>query len=135
MTDWSDEYRARVRDFMARHGNPVQFRPRQYDWEADDEVSTYGWHDLEAMDHAGGTVRRRGTCHWVVPEGARLSERSYTMFAGTFVDADHEMGVNVTGARCACGRYPNVTLRWVGSVAEMLHDLLGLPNQVIEVEL
>jgi len=135
-TDWTDEYRAKVRAFMAEHGTKVEVRPREYDWQDDDEVSTYGWGDHAAYTHIhpSGKDPEPG-CRWIVPPGARLYERSYSQFNGTFADNADEVGVNVRGCRCACGRYEDVILRWTGSVADMLHAILGMPDLRAEVEL
>lgn len=134
MTDWTVEYKARVRQFIAEKGSKID-PDRRYDWEADDEVSTYGWVDYVAVEHtraATGSHPGEG-CRWIVPEGARLYERTYSQFAGTFNDNENEVGVNVRGCRCACGRYDDVILRWTGSLADMLHAILGMPDLHAEV--
>ena len=124
MTDWTVEYKAKVRSFIATKGVPVEFDKR-YAWQEDDEVSIYGWQDFDAASHC----REYGDgCHWIVPEGAELSERTYRQFEDTDAGNRQEMGVNVKGCRCACGRYTDVTLRWIGSVAEMLREVLGPPT-------
>lgn len=128
MTDWNDEYKAKVREFIAKNGSRVNVVGRYYDWEDDDEVSTYGWTDWEANKHV---IKN---CYWIVPEGAILYERSYSQFTDTFHDNENEVGVNVRGCFCACGKYENVILRWTGSLTEMLHFILGMPdirNEVI----
>lgn len=128
MPDWTDEYRAKVREFMAKNGQKVEVQPKRYGWQGDDETSTYGWTDYEAQEHI-----RKG-CHWIVPGGATLYERTYSQFDGTDVDNLQEVGVNVRGCECACGKYQKVILRWTGSVTTMLHSILGIPSRV-EVEL
>lgn len=134
---WTEEYRAAVRKFIAEKGSKVQVAEKRYDWQEDDEVSTYGWSDYEAYKHtrsAEGKYPGDG-CHWIVPEGARLYERSYSQFTDTFHSNEDEVGVNVKGCRCACGKYEDVILRWTGSLTDILHSILGMPNLRPEIEL
>lgn len=137
MSDWNAEYKAKVREFMATHGAPVEFVPRRFEWQSDDEVSIYHWDDFTKAKHATPVSKYnpKGGCHWVVPEGAVLYERTYRQFDGTFTSDKDEHGVNVRGVHCACGRYTDVTLRWVGSVGEMLRAILDLPDARVEVTL
>lgn len=128
MPDWAEEYRAKVREFMAKNGRKIDIRPKRFDWEDDDEVSTYGWTDFEADEHI------RAGCRWIIPEGAVLYERTYSQFEDTDVDNINEVGVNIRGCECACGQYQNAVLRWTGSVTQMLHSILGIPTRV-EIEL
>lgn len=136
MTDWNDEYKARVRTFVEQHGKPVEFTEKRYDWQDDDQVSVYGWTDYDALKHCKPKEGwRGGGCHWIVPEGATMYERTYSQFEGTFTDNNDEAGVNVKGCHCACGKYTDMTLRWVGSVTDMLHSILQLPNARLEITL
>lgn len=117
---WQDDYRDRIRAFMLTHGEAVQFNLFR-------EVSPYGWEDSEINGHAHTTQWYQAPCRWVIPEGALLTEERYSMFEGTFAENRDELGVNVTGCRCACGKYTDVTLRWVGSLADILWAILELP--------
>ena len=126
---WKDEYRELVRDFMARNGRPMQVN-RDATWSGD-RVSTYGWghEDWKIHRHVSeyGPRNLQGeSCHWIVPEGATLEEHTYSMFAGTFTENTDEHGCEVYPVHCACGRYKDITLRWTGSLTEMLHDILGI---------
>jgi hypothetical protein len=134
MADWTVEYKAKVREFIAKRGRPVRFEKR-YDFQDDDEVSVYGWVDNGPDDHTRGWGGEPAECRWVVPEGVRLYERTYNLFDNTFTDNKDEHGVNVTGCHCACGKYSDVTLRWVGSLAEILHEILELTGYRPEVVL
>lgn len=124
MSDWNDEYKAKVRAFVAEHGTKVDVRG--HDPRGLEDVSTYGWQDYDAYKHvykgSGGD-----DCSWVVPEGAVMRERSYTEWGGTFGESTTEVGVNVYGCSCRCGKYSDVILRWDGSVTDMLHSILDLP--------
>jgi len=127
---WTDEYRAKVREFIEGKGRKVQVEEKRFEWERDDEANVYGWVDYEAQDHI------REGCRWIVPEGAVMYERTYSQFQDTFTENSEDHGVNVRGARCACGKYTDVILRWDGSVTDMLHTILGLPTSTnVEVEL
>lgn len=126
------EYREKLRDFIARKGMKVNFEQR-FSTDAEDDVSTYGWTDYDATDHitpwrGRGAAKREG-CEWIVPEGAELYERTYSMFTDTFSDNEQEVGINVKGCSCKCGKYKDVTLRYKGSLTEVLADILGIPTQ------
>lgn len=127
---WTDEYRAKVREFIEAKGKKVQVEEKRYEWQLDDEANVYGWTDYQAQEHI------RSGCRWIVPEGALMYERTYSQFQDTFTENSEDHGVNVRGARCACGEYTDVILRWDGSVTDMLHTILGLPTSTnLEVEL
>ncbi|AID58878.1 hypothetical protein PBI_GAIA_59 [Mycobacterium phage Gaia] len=81
-------------------------------------VSPYGWTDYDAWEHAD-------ECHWVIPEGVVVEEVSYDMFDGTFTSNKNEVGLNATGCRCACGKYTDVTLRYVGALGEAIRSIIG----------
>lgn len=128
MTDWTYEYKIRMRAFMETHGKKVR-TDKRYDWQEDDDVSTYGWQDHEAVRHtvpADGEYGGDG-CHWIVPKGAVLYERTYSQFTDTMSDNDDEVGINVKGCRCACGRYDEVILRYTGTLAEVMQEITGAP--------
>lgn len=132
MTDWTDEYKAAMRAFVEKHGKKVLVVDKDYDWQDDDETNVYGWQDFDSYEHVRpATEKWRGDgCHWVVPEGARLYERTYNQFAGTFVDNENEVGINVAGCRCACGKYTDVILRYTGTLAEVMREITGAPARV-----
>lgn len=134
--EWNEEYKAKVRQFIADKGMKIEIDNR-YALNEDDDVSTYGWSDYTAAKHVFPAEGKYpgGGCHWIVPEGAKLYERTYSMFTDTFHDNEDEVGVNVRGCRCACGKYEDVILRWTGSMSDMLHSILGQPNLRAEVEL
>ena len=126
---WKDEYRVLIRDFMARRGQPMDVnRDASYSF---DRVSTYGWNhrDWRINEHVmefSEKWNRGDGCAWIVPEGAILEEHTYSMFAGTFTGANEEHGCEVYPVHCRCGKYTDITLRWTGTVTEMLHDILGI---------
>lgn len=111
----SDDYKAALRMFLAEKGQPVQFVEG---WGGEPEVSTYGWVDYDKMMHAR-------VCGWVIPEGAILTEQTYSQFGDTNAGNHDEVGLNVTGASCKCGEYTDVTLRYQGSFEEVLWSILG----------
>lgn len=115
---WEEEYKAKLRDFMARKGTPAQVNREAF--YKQDRVSIYGWISMDYRHIYDDN------CSWVVPEGSRLEEHTYTQFAGTFTSNNDEVGVEVYPVHCACGQKQDVTLRFVGSLQEVLHDLLGL---------
>lgn len=114
MTDWTVEYKRKMRDFMQRRGTKVEFEPDGY-------VSIYGWSDWQAHSHI-----RKG-CSWIVPEGAVMTEESYSQFVDTFSDNEYQVGINVSGCRCKCGEYKNVTLRFDGTIADVMLEITGAP--------
>lgn len=130
MTDtWEDDYKAKLRTFMEQHGAAVEFDTR---W-ATETVSPYDWRDAKKNEHATSDKWYEAPCRWVVPVGAQLKEREYSKFEGTFTDNKDEVGVNVYGCRCACGKYEDVTLRWIGSLGAILQEILNLPKGEIQL--
>lgn len=131
MTDWTDEYKRLMREFMERRGSKVNAAEKRYDWQEDDSVSTYGWTDYDAFNHVYPAEWKRpgDGCRWIVPEGAVLYERTYSLFTDTFHDNENEVGINVKGCRCACGKYEDVILRFTGSLADVMLELTGAPRQ------
>ncbi len=132
MSEWSDEYKTKVRDFMARKGRPVLFS--ETSWDGTPEPSPYGWVDHDADLHCRQPSDKYPDlgdgCSWIVPEGAVLTEETYSQFTDTVSSNDNEVGSNASGCRCACGKYTDITLRWTGSVTEMLHDILGISGKL-----
>jgi hypothetical protein len=131
MTDWTDEYKRKMRAFMEEKGVPVAVEKRGYDWEKDDDVSPYGWTDYDALRHCKGVDSgyQGDGCAWVVPEGARLYERTYNQFDGTFTDNKNQVGINVAGCRCACGKYTDTFLRFDGTLDEVIRQITGAPGR------
>jgi hypothetical protein len=130
------EYRTKLREFMQEKGRAVAFDQRELErWpeHPDMWVSPYAWMDFGAGYHILGTQyggkKPEGPCSWIVPEGAVLTEQTYSQFAGTDAGNAQEVGINVAGCRCACGEYTDMTLRFTGSLTEVLHSLLGIPTQ------
>jgi len=124
----TDEQKIKMRAFLQEQGRAVQFTGREGDYQP---VSTYGWHDERAWEH---TMERRlaygkhyygDSCSWVVPEGVVLREVVYSMFTDTFSDNANEVGVECSPCHCACGKYTDVTLRWVGSLGDLMHAIFG----------
>lgn len=125
------EYRDAIRAFMAEHGRPMVLDPAaKDDW---DRVSTYGWTDFKADSHCSEYSKNK--CSWVVPEGSVLTEHTYSMFTDTFHDNEDEVGLEVDSVHCACGKYTEVTLRWVGSLGELMRTLVSLPENGSGVKL
>lgn len=126
---WTDDYKALMRDFMARKGKAVDLSPKKYDWEEDDEADFYGWTDWNADQHIRPYDKDTEPCGWVVPEGAVLYERTYAQFTDTFHSAEQEVGINVKGCHCRCGKYTDVILRYTGSLGEVMREITGTPTR------
>lgn len=120
MSEWRDEYKPKVRKFMEEEGRPVLWDDHYGDGE-DRYPSMYGWVDYTMARH----VEVEG-CAWMVTPGCRMVEETFSQFDGTGNPNAREVGVNVSGAECLCGKYKDVTLRWDGSVSDMLTAILGL---------
>lgn len=140
--DFPDGYAEAIRDFIARRGRPVEIIEGERERAPDDPsawVCVHGWLDQGAYRHCRPLMGERdtisGDCHWVVPAGVHLTEVSYSQFADTNSDNDVEVGINVAsvvdehgvGASidCACGKYRGVTLRWVGTLGDVLREITG----------
>ena len=117
---WQDDYKEKLRDFMARKGTPARIN---HDAEDDyDRVSFYGWISDEYRHIYDAK------CSWVVPEGSRLEEHTYQQFTDTFHSAEYEVGIEVYPVHCACGKQQNVTLRYAGSLGDVIRDIVGVDH-------
>ena len=114
----TDEQRTKMRDFIAKRAAKVQY-------DAMGNVSTYGWSDYAAHVHTSQRERDGDHCLWVVPVGAVLQERVIRQFVDTFTGGADEVGLEVEHCHCTCGRYTDVTLRWDGSLGDLLLATLG----------
>jgi hypothetical protein len=114
---WEDDYREALRELVATSGCPVLFIDKDHPFEFA-RVSTYGWKDYDAMEHI-----RFDKCSWIVESGATVIEETYSEFLDTDVPNKNSVGINVELARCACGRYTNVTLRVECSLREALQGI------------
>jgi hypothetical protein len=131
MSEWNDEYKARMREFMEKHGTKVDVIDKCYSWEENDQANIYGWADFDSLEHfrsAEGKYPGDG-CHWVVPEGSKLYERTYNQFQDTFIGIKEEVGINVAGCHCACGKYQDVILRYRGTLADVMQEITGTPKR------
>lgn len=139
----NEEYKAALRELVARKGKPVEFyEPRSTYEDPEECVSPYGWvwheadeHTLQMSDETRTKYRHNVEdypgCEWVIDEGAVLKERTYSEFAGTEASNNEVVGINVTPARCKCGKYTGVTLRYTASLAETLRELFGHDDKII----
>lgn len=130
----------KLREHVAKNGRPVKFEDftdwekKHPEWAPDrrEKVNVYGWQDFDATYHClTGPKKYKslyGGCHWIVPEGAKLYEITYSQFAGTFTGNNEEVGINVEGCHCACGKYTDVTLRIDEPFSDILAMLLGVPK-------
>lgn len=114
----SERFQEAAREFLADHGRAIE----------SGGGSTFGWEDYDARVHVSSAEKNRygfagGGCRWVIPQGAVVRESTRSMFMGTFEDNKDEVGLNISPVSCACGLYEDVTLRWVGSVGDLMEDL------------
>lgn len=111
-----------MRVFMERYGEAVDINPHaEYEW---DEVSTYGWQLIEANNHIH-PYKQQG-CQWRLDPEAVITSRTYSMFTDTFSEDQNEVGMNMGPASCVCGAYTGITLRYVGTLGDIMHRLLGI---------
>lgn len=142
-------YREMLRVFIARNGTPVFIDEHEREVAPDDPsswVSTHGWIDTAARDHtweiaaldasAYGRAAyamdpdRYAGCHWIVPEGVHLVEVNYSQFGDSVSGNREEVGFNVSSTSdasidCACGKYTSMTLRYVGSLGDVMRSLFN----------
>lgn len=111
-----------MRVFMERYGEAVDINPdAEYEW---DEVSTYGWQHTEANRHIH-PYKEQG-CQWRLSHEATIVNRTYSMFTDTFHDSADEVGINMGPASCVCGAYTGITLRYTGTLGDIMPRLLGI---------
>ena len=128
----SDEIKAGMRQWLQDSGEKVQFEER---WGRQ-VPAVYGWQDSDAHYHIHPNPRvdKQEPCRWVIPEGAVVVEETYSQFVGTYATNQQEVGLNVAGVSCACGKYTDVTLRIVATLGEAIQALLGYdPNKRLEL--
>lgn len=126
MTTLADEHvRRLIRHLVQEQGTPVAFKDEGH--SSRPTVSEYCWRDIDATEHV-----REGDCTWTIEESAQLHEEIYSVFEGTFVDNRDEIGVNAAPARCTCGAYTEMTLRYLGSLGDVLRFILGVENGRID---
>lgn len=87
----------------------------------------YGWHDRKAQYHCKPVEQWNGDgCHWVMPDGTPdIREYMYSMFGDTSRGNDDEVGIELNGVSCACGKYTGQTLRIEGSIGDLLDRILN----------
>jgi hypothetical protein len=121
MSQFDDELKDLMRVYLATSGRKVLFEEKYPGAEPD--VSPYAWMDFDAIDHVRGYSGVG--CHWIVPNGSHVKEETYSQFVGTDYGNEDEVGLNVSGVNCACGKYKDVTIRVCASLGEAIRHLLG----------
>lgn len=107
------DFKVALHRFIARRGIPVDVIDDDYR-----RVSPYSWMHVAAWAHS-----QDDKCSWTVPETAEIIERSYSVFVDTYQDNENEVGLEVDGASCACGKYTDMSLRWVGGFGKLITAL------------
>lgn len=105
-----------VKVFLERNGSPVAL-------DGNGLVNFYGWTNYAARHHTATTETCGG---WALHPDALVEERDFDQFDDTLSPAITETGVQASPASCWCGMYTNVTLRWTGSMRDLLRMLLAL---------
>lgn len=111
-----------LRKMVRERGQPVAFT--EEDFEGNPTVSALGWIDFDAHHHIKAFGGETG-CSWVIDEHALLTEETYFMAGDTDSDGTHEAGINIHPARCACGKYRDMHLRYADSLGSILRYLLS----------
>lgn len=78
----------------------------------------FGWVNYDAVNHI------RNGCRWVLPAEAKVRSIDVDEFADTLIGNRTLNTVECAGASCTCGAYKNVTLRYEGTIQDLVHDLL-----------
>lgn len=108
-TDWRVGYQAALKQYIFRHGSPVDQNPSFYGWIADDYRSV--------REHLA-------VCPPVEP--IVVDESEWNEFQGTFYEGDTTCrGIDATFS-CGCGEVANRVFRWRGSFGELI---IGLVNE------
>jgi hypothetical protein len=114
-------FRQLLRKMVQERGQAVAF---EENWKGELEVSAYGWMDTDVFHHIRGMGEERG-CSWVIEDEAVLTEESYFVAGDTDTDGTYEAGINIHPARCACGKYRDMHLRYADSLGNILRYLLS----------
>lgn len=109
----TQEQKDRVRAFLVQRACPVEHTSDSQG------VSPYRWQDHRAYEHVHSFRDSPAECQIVIPPHVVIREVRYSMFQDTFSDNADEVGVECPAA-CTCGRYPEFTVRWVGSIGDLL---------------
>ena len=125
----TEDQKTKMRAFLQEQGRAVQFTGARDATTSRSRrtagtTTTPGSTSASAPAPSGRTYFGDG-CSWVVEPGVVLREVVYSMFTDTFHDNENEVGVECSPVRCACGKYTDVTLRWVGSLGELMHAIFG----------
>lgn len=111
----------KIKKFVLENGSAVYINEEEKKrWPDNPEfhVSIYGWDNTTVTQHGQ-------KCGWVADEHSEIKEVTYSMFEGTFSDNSDEYGLNLTGVRCTCGKFTDVTLRYKGTMFEILQTILS----------
>jgi hypothetical protein len=114
-----DLLKSALRAHIETHGVPAII-DHDAEWP-EDEVSEYGWVDYQPLVHASdpSKVHKGEGCRWVIPVGAQVTQRTYTLYDGPGREKT-EAGFNTRTASCACGKNTSVTLRVTQPLGEVL---------------
>lgn len=119
-----------LRKMVQENGQPVEFQER---WNGELEVSSFGWVHYDAYHHIKGFGEDESGCLWIIEDEATWTEVTYSLFDGTDCENINEVGINVGPARCACGKYRDVQLRYADSLGSILRYLLSNDGRGISI--
>lgn len=120
-----------LRKLVQEQGQPIRFD--EEDWEGNPTVSSFGWIDYDAYHHIKGFGDDEDGCSWIIEDEAMLTEVTYSLYDGSDCDNRDEVGVNVGPARCGCGKYRDVQLRYADSLGSVLRYLLSNDGHGISI--
>lgn len=120
-----------LRKLVQEKGRAVQFDGE--DFQGRPTVSSWGWMHYEAFHHIEGIGEDGNGCSWIIEDDARLIEETYTQVNDSECEGLDEVGINLSPARCACGKYRDMHLRYAESLGEVISYLLNNDGRGISI--
>lgn len=86
---------------------------------------TYSWRDYRADEH----FRGEDGCSLHASVDSELVEYLFSEFTDTFTGNRDRQVLAVTHCHCTCGLHEDVTVGVVGTIGELLGDVLGIRQE------
>lgn len=126
-TGWRHAYQASLSKVILAKGEPVEPNDSYYGWVDYDLL----WHLKGRKDYGGNLPD--GPCEIIVTD-ASVYENRIDEFAGTDASGDHYQVAELRHCECACGARKDFTMRYKGSLGDVLAAIEILDDADLTVE-